>query len=160
MASRAYRNDLLSPVDNRTQTPYDLSPEMEGLTRLGPPLTSYRDDFTEENGTLPDESDELCCEACDPEDVTPDQTLHFCYACDVVLCDSCWKAQLPHRKNRQATSGVIHEKTDPWTAKKVQSALSPPADEKTYARLCMQDENTAWFGKLKVLLSPSTLSLT
>lgn len=160
MASRAYRNDLLSPADNRDQFLYDLSLEMEGLTRLESSLTSPRDAFAEENETLPDESDELCCEACDPEDVTPDQALHFCYACDVVLCDGCWKAQLPHRKNRQATSGVVHEKTDPWTAKKVQSALSPPADEKTYARLCMQDENTAWFGGLEVLPPSGTLLLT
>lgn len=110
--------------------------------------SSHRDSFGERNSIQPEEADELCCEACDPEDAEPDVALHFCYACDVVLCDICWKAQLPHRKNRQATSGVVHEKTDPWTAKKVQSALSPPADEKTYARLCMQDENTAWFGKL------------
>ena len=109
-----------------------------------------RDTFGEDNDTLAEEQDEISCEACDPDDDTQDQPLHFCYACDVVLCESCWKAQLPHRKNKQATSGIVHEKTDPWTAKKVQSALSPPADEKIYARLCMQDENTAWFGKKKL----------
>jgi len=145
MASRGYKNDLLSPVDNRAQIPYDqgnLSPRF--LLTVRPRTT-----LAEENE---EDQDELICEACDPEDVTPDQVLHFCYACDFVFCERCWKSQLPHRKNRQATSGVVHEKTNPWIAKKVQSALSPPVDERTYAKLCMQDEHTSWFGRSNMSL--------
>ena len=93
--------------------------------------------------------DDIRCEACDEdeEDTLPGTgTLHFCYACQFVFCDNCWKAQLPHRRKSQAASMVVHEKTNPWVAKKVHNAIHPPADEKTYARLCMQDEQTAWFG--------------
>jgi hypothetical protein len=41
---------------------------------------------------------------------------------------------------------VVHEKTNPWTARKVQGALSPPVDEASYSKLCAQDEHTSWFG--------------
>jgi hypothetical protein len=92
-----------------------------------------------------DEND-IRCEACEESDAMPDQTLHFCYACDFTFCQRCWAAQLPHRKKAPTTSAVVHEKSNPWIAKKVQGALSPPDDDDSYSRLCSQDEHTSWFG--------------
>ncbi|KAF2404981.1 hypothetical protein EJ06DRAFT_6418 [Trichodelitschia bisporula] len=98
-----------------------------------------------------DEADEaeICCEACEEEESTIQQALYFCYACDFVFCDRCWNAQLPHRKRvgaKATGSAAIHERANPWVAKQVQNALSPPSNEDVYAKLCAQDENTAWFG--------------
>jgi hypothetical protein len=92
-----------------------------------------------------DES-EIRCEACDDDETVPDQALHFCYACDFTFCERCWIAQLPHRKKAASSSAVIHERANPWIAKKVQGALSPPEDEDSYSKLCSQDEHTSWFG--------------
>lgn len=104
--------------------------------------------LVDENDPL--DEDDIRCEACDEdeEEALPRHgELHFCYACQFVFCDNCWRVQLPHKKKIQATSTIVHEKTNPWIAKKVQKALSPPDDEKAYARLCVQDEHTAWFGE-------------
>ncbi|KIW04786.1 uncharacterized protein PV09_03974 [Verruconis gallopava] len=89
---------------------------------------------------------DIYCEACEPEEQALDQTLHFCYACDVTLCERCWNVQLQHRRAKIGKSVAIHEKANPWIARQINNILSPPTDELSYARLCAADESTAWFG--------------
>jgi hypothetical protein len=129
--SQAQRNTIVSPNSARD-------------------LSSDSSSETDEPNTPEEEEEEIRCEACDEdeEEALPrNGELHFCYACQFVFCDNCWRVQLPHKRKRQATSAVVHEKTNPWIARKVQNALSPPSDEKAYTKLCKEDENTAWFGK-------------
>jgi hypothetical protein len=73
--------------------------------------------------------------------------LHFCHACDVILCERCWKVQLQHRRaGRNGKSAAVHEKSNPWIARQIQKILHPPTDDLAYAKLCAADEATSWFG--------------
>jgi hypothetical protein len=106
--------------------------------------SSHAVSYSPAQGTIPESA--IQCEACETDGFAPGQTLHFCYACDFTFCDQCWTAQLVHRKKGPGISAIVHEKTNPLLAKKVQKALSPPSDEQEYAKLCAQDEHASWFG--------------
>jgi hypothetical protein len=91
---------------------------------------------------LAETSRDGCCESCEEDPFE----LFFCNVCECTLCSNCWPKQVPHKKQRQISGAIPHEKTDPWIAKQVQKVFSPPLDDFAYERMYLEDEDTAWFG--------------
>lgn len=79
---------------------------------------------------------------------------YYCWPCNgVIYCDSCWSIAPPHtdrprRANFMNPSGekVVHEKSDPISARKIVEALRSDHSLEHQAMLHTADEDTTWFG--------------
>lgn len=102
-------------------------------------------------GESEEEEEDLCY--CGKATVGKDTT-HYCWPCDgAVYCDACWDIPPPHRDNhkrskfsRSRGQGVLHEKSEPGSARKIVDALNPDYSIEVQAALHQNDEDTAWFG--------------
>lgn len=81
----------------------------------------------------------VSCESCH----TDQGEIWICNVCATNFCGQCWEQQIVHKKAR---GGVLHEKTNPEIAAKVQSVLAPPTNNMIRERLYRADATTAWFG--------------
>jgi ABC-type glutathione transport system ATPase component len=62
------------------------------------------------------------CEACDEKDVSK---FSWCNACGMILCNTCWDQQAPHKKKggKFRENAIKHEKTELRTAALIYSIL-------------------------------------
>lgn len=85
-----------------------------------------------------------------PSHYDPSQSCNYCNACNEIYCNKCWATQGPHRRGTLTSTGVPHEKTDPNVADLVQATLQSNPSKDEQQRLYQDDENTTWFGLVKV----------
>jgi len=111
------------------------------------PDVTHTQDYTPESESEPEPTESEVDGGCENDSCKVDYPAYFCNVCESTLCSACWAAQVSHKKGRLARGAIPHEKTDPWVAKRVQKILSPPADDLSYHKLYLEDEETAWLGK-------------
>lgn len=70
----------------------------------------------------------------------------YCHPCDSLLCAECWDRQVPH-KGRGFPPGhdVLHEKTNPLTAKKIALVRGVETTVQNQGLLHAANENAWWF---------------
>ncbi len=90
-------------------------------------------------------SGHLVCEQCD--EYGPDRD--YCSPCDSTFCENCWRAQLPHKKQRLALGSIPHEKSDYHTAMKIKTILEAETTSAEQDMLHKHDEDTTWFGIIR-----------
>jgi hypothetical protein len=83
---------------------------------------------------------EQLCDGCEKS-----QNCFFCAACNAILCDTCWSAQVAHKLKRPDMC-LIHEKMDYDVVVKLKKILEPPTDNDAQKSMHEADEHTTWFG--------------
>lgn len=101
-------------------------------------------DFTETDDDGDSENAEPCCEIAARALSDGKGAVYFCYACKINYCESCWRAQIPHRRNMDG-----HRKIDIAIARIIHNTLDVKLTEQEQAKMHLLDECTSWFGAVK-----------